>query len=99
MTSNRTSRSILRVVAAGAAWLLTQAAAHAATAVHSYQDMASGRNGDPLTAALMNASTHPDAAKWVINGPWFVSTRYRCRQFVADAEFTRLASKTAAIGV
>ena len=64
--------------AAYAVLLLACATARAATAVDLYQDMASGKDGDLLTPAIMNASSHPDVSKWYITGggPWFVSDRH-----------------------
>jgi hypothetical protein len=60
-----------------AAFLAVNAEVRAATPVDIYQDMAGGNDGDLLTPAGMNASTHPGAAAWAINGgPWFVSTRH-----------------------
>ena len=61
----------------GVALLVANADVRAATAVDIYQEMASGKDGDLLTSASMNASTHPGAVGWAINrGPWFISTRH-----------------------
>jgi hypothetical protein len=46
----------------------------AATPVDIFQDMESGNNGDLLTPAIMNASSHGGGAKWSINGRMWVST-------------------------
>ncbi len=47
----------------------------AAVPVDIFQDMESGHDGDPLTAAIMNASSHGGGSTWSINGQMWVSTR------------------------
>ncbi len=51
------------------------AAILAATPVDIFQDMESGKDGDLLTAAMMNASSHGGGSKWSINGRMWVSAR------------------------
>ena len=45
-------------------------------AVDSYQDMESGNNGDVLTAAVMNASSHPASFTWTPSNTCWVSTAH-----------------------
>ena len=45
-------------------------------AVDSYQDMESGNNGDVLTAAVMNASSHPSSFSWTNSNSCWVSTSH-----------------------
>ncbi len=47
----------------------------AATPVDIFQDMESGKDGEVLTPAIMNASSHGGGSKWSINGRLWVSTR------------------------
>lgn len=63
-------------------WLLgtgappTSSPAREATPVDIYQDMAAGADGDRLTAALLNASSH-GGGKWSIeHGPMWVSAEH-----------------------
>ena len=51
------------------------AAIFAATPVDLFQDMESGRDGNLLTPAIMNASSHGGGSKWTINGRMWVSAR------------------------
>jgi hypothetical protein len=50
-------------------------AVFAATPVDIFQDMESGKEGDLLTPAIMNASSHGGGSQWSINGRMWVSTR------------------------
>ena len=45
-------------------------------AVDSYQDMESGNNGDVLTSAIMNASSHPASFTWTPSNACWVSTAH-----------------------
>jgi hypothetical protein len=47
----------------------------AATQVDIFQDMENGKDGDLLTPAIMNASSHGGGSKWSINGRMWVSTK------------------------
>ncbi|HEY1210867.1 MAG TPA: hypothetical protein VGE85_15990 [Terracidiphilus sp.] len=47
----------------------------AAVPVDIFQDMESGNDGDLLTPAIMNASSHGGGSTWSINGQMWVSTR------------------------
>jgi hypothetical protein len=47
----------------------------AAVPVDIFQDMESGHDGDLLTPAIMNASSHGGGSTWSINGQMWVSTR------------------------
>ncbi len=47
----------------------------AATPVDIFQDMENGKDGDLLTPALMNASSHGGGSTWSINGRMWVSTK------------------------
>jgi hypothetical protein len=46
-----------------------------AVPVDFFQDMESGNDGDLLTPAIMNASSHGGGSTWSINGQMWVSTR------------------------
>jgi hypothetical protein len=50
----------------------------AALPVDIFQDMESGHDGDLLTPAIMNASSHGGGSTWSINGKMWVSTRISC---------------------
>jgi hypothetical protein len=50
--------------------------AFAATPVDIYQDMDSGKAGELLTPALMNASSHGGGSAWAIHGAMWVSTSH-----------------------
>ena len=60
---------------ASVAMLALNVTAFAATPVDIFQDMESGKDGDLLTPAIMNASSHGGGSKWSINGRMWVSTR------------------------
>ena len=60
---------------ASVAMLASHLTAFAATPVDIFQDMESGKDGDLLTPAIMNASSHGGGSKWSINGRMWVSTR------------------------
>ena len=60
---------------ASVALLALPSAVLAATPVDIFQDMESGQEGDLLTPAIMNASSHGGRSKWSINGRMWVSTR------------------------
>jgi hypothetical protein len=47
----------------------------AAVPVDIFQDMESSHDGDLLTPAIMNASSHGGGSTWTINGQMWVSTR------------------------
>jgi hypothetical protein len=48
----------------------------AAVPVDIFQDMEAGNDGDLLTPAIMNASSHGAGSTWSINGRMWVSTRH-----------------------
>ena len=58
--------------------LILSADAFAATPVDIFQDMESGQDGDLLTPAIMNASSHGGGSKWSIHGRLWVSTKNSC---------------------
>ena len=55
--------------------LTLHAGVFAATPVDIFQDMESGKDGELLTPAIMDASSHGGGSKWSINGRMWVSTR------------------------
>jgi hypothetical protein len=60
---------------ASIAILALHSAVLAATPADIFQDMKSGNEGDLLTPAIMNASSHGGGSTWSINGRMWVSTR------------------------
>jgi hypothetical protein len=55
--------------------LALHSAIFAATPADIFQDMESGNEGDLLTPAIMNASSHGGGSNWSITGRMWVSTR------------------------
>ena len=55
--------------------LLGAADVRIATPVDIYQDMQSGKDGDLLTPALMNAASHGGESTWTIKGSMWVSSK------------------------
>ena len=64
-------KTLLIILAA----LLPAPASFAQTPVDIFQDMESGHDGDLLTPAIMNASSHGGGSTWSINGKMWVSTK------------------------
>ncbi len=50
----------------------------AALPVDIFQDMENGKDGDLLTPAIMNASSHGGGSMWSIKGQMWLSTRNSC---------------------
>ncbi|MGO9109134.1 MAG: hypothetical protein ACLP9L_07875 [Thermoguttaceae bacterium] len=68
-------RSFLSVRGAFVVVLMLCSDVFAVTPVDIFQDMESGKDGDLLTPAIMNASSHGGGSTWSINGRMWVSTR------------------------
>ncbi len=70
-------RSLLALSAVSLAALVSHSHVLAATPVDIFQDMESGDKDDPLTSALMNASSHGGESTWTVErGKMWVSMNY-----------------------